>query len=379
MIADDVFETRLSRAGAGSKQRAERRRVRHTPDALESPISLAGNPTPPAPLRPRAAHNELGDRVPRRGRVRAAFVLARPRQWIKNGLVVAAAGAAGALGHDDIPVRIGFACLAFCLISAGIDALNDTHDAAEDRRHPHKRYRPVAARELEPRRGRARRGMSARRIDPVLRDPPPAGGGGLGYVALTLSYTLVWRHILVLDIVAVAGGFLLRARRRAVARPPVALSRWFVLVVAAAALFVAAGRRQCELRRTSGQRAAGGEGVRRVLYRYSPGGLGLLLAGSGACAVFAYRVWPFALPDIDGFPWRLLTVIPFTACLLRYGALVRNGGGEAREEMLLSDRWLVLGGGVAAAARPERQCRRLTGGRGRRRCRRGGGDRRGWR
>jgi decaprenyl-phosphate phosphoribosyltransferase len=65
--------------------------------------------------------------------------------------VVAAAGAAGALGHDDVPVRVGLACLAFCLISAGTCALNDTRDAAEDRRHPRKRYRPVAAGELAPR------------------------------------------------------------------------------------------------------------------------------------------------------------------------------------------------------------------------------------
>jgi decaprenyl-phosphate phosphoribosyltransferase len=57
-------------------------------------------------------------------------------------------------------------------------------------------------------------------------------------------------------------------------------------------------------------------------------------------------VWAFELPGVDGVPWRLLTVIPFTACLLRYGALVRNGAGEAPEEVLLSDRWLA-GGGIA--------------------------------
>src|ERR1022692_194727 len=58
--------------------------------------------------------------LPSRGRVRAALVTARPAQWIKNGLLIAAAGAAGALGHDDVPGRVGLACFAFCLISAGV-------------------------------------------------------------------------------------------------------------------------------------------------------------------------------------------------------------------------------------------------------------------
>ena len=81
----------------------------------------------------------------------AALATIRPRQWIKNVLVVAAAGAAGALGHDDVPVRVGLACVAFCLLACGIYAINDVRDAPEDRLHPRKRYRPVAAGELDPR------------------------------------------------------------------------------------------------------------------------------------------------------------------------------------------------------------------------------------
>jgi decaprenyl-phosphate phosphoribosyltransferase len=55
-------------------------------------------------------------------------------------------------------------------------------------------------------------------------------------------------------------------------------------------------------------------------------------------------VWAFALPDVKGIPWRPLTIIPFAACLIRYAMLVRTGGGEAPEELLLTDRWLLLGG-----------------------------------
>ena len=80
-----------------------------------------------------------------------------------------------------------------------------------------------------------------------------------------------------------------------------------------------------------------------MLTRYTPGRLRLLLAGSAGCALFAYCVWAFELPDLDDVPWRLLTVIPFTVCILRYGTLVRRGAGEAPEDLVLSDRTLLIG------------------------------------
>jgi decaprenyl-phosphate phosphoribosyltransferase len=278
----------------------------------------------------------------------AALVTARPRQWIKNALIIAAPGAAGALGETGVPVRVAMACIAFCLISAGIYALNDARDVAEDRLHPRKRFRPIAAGELS-RRDAVILGViwlliglaASAAIRPLL------GVIALGYVILTLSYTAVWRHVLVIDVFVVAAGFLLRALAGGAAAP-VALSRWFVLVVSAAALFIAAGKRHAELRRITRQgpaaaAAAAGAG-RRVMRGYSQGGLRLLLAGSGAVALFAYWVWAFDVPDVDGVPWRPLTAIPFTVCLLRYGARVRSGDGEAPEEMVLSDRVLIAGG-----------------------------------
>ena len=166
---------------------------------------------------------------------------------------------------------------------------------------------------------------------------------------MTLSYTLLWRYVPLIDIAAVAGGFVLRALAGGVAAP-VTLSRWFVLVVTSVALLVAAGKRQSELLYTM---RGGGDATtapRRVLAHYNPGRLRLLLAGSTAMALFAYCVWAFELIDVDGVPWRLLTVVPFIVCLLRYGALIRAGRSEAPEEILLSDptlaisaiAWLVL-------------------------------------
>jgi decaprenyl-phosphate phosphoribosyltransferase len=110
--------------------------------------------------------------------------------------------------------------------------------------------------------------------------------------------------------------------------------------VTAAAVLVAAGKRQAELRRTEQAGAAG----RRVLAGYSVERLRLIVAGSAAVALFAYGVWALAVPGIDGVPWRPLTIVPFAACLLRYCVLIRSGAGEAPEELLLSDRWLALAG-----------------------------------
>src|SRR5205085_3783430 len=119
----------------------------------------------------------------------------RPEQWIKNTLVIAAAGAAGALGHDDVPGRISFAFIAFCLLASGIYAVNDVRDIDEDRLHPRKRHRPVAAGELGiP----AAVALGVTSIGAGLAlcyaIRPLLAGVGLGYVTLTLSYSAVRRH-----------------------------------------------------------------------------------------------------------------------------------------------------------------------------------------
>lgn len=263
----------------------------------------------------------------------------RPRQWIKNVLVIAAAGAAGALGHDDVPVRVGLASVAFCLLAGGIYAINDVRDAPEDRLHSRKRHRPVAAGELDARLALLLGGglvVIGLAICALVR--PLLGVVAFGYVALTVSYTVALRRVPILDIVAIAGGFVLRAVAGGVAAP-VALSRWFVLVVTFAAVLVAAAKRQAELRRSERTGVAG----RAVLAMYGARRLRLIVAGSAALALFAYSRWAFELPAVHGIPWRPLTIIPFAGCLLRYGVLIRSGAGEAPEELLLSDRWLQVG------------------------------------
>ncbi len=277
---------------------------------------------------------------PSRSRRRALLALARPKQWVKNALVIAAPGAAGALGHDDVPIRVVVAAIVFCLVSASIYALNDVRDRHEDRQHPRKRFRPVAAGEIEPRQA-VIYGIVLMLCGLILASAvtPLLTVVALCYVALTVTYTWVWRHIAVLDLVALAGGFVLRAVAGGVAAP-VSLSRWFILVITFAAIFVAVGKRLAESIRTS----SSGQSARAVMRHYTPRRLRLLLSLSAAGALFAYSVWVFELPSVNGVPWRPLTVVPFAVCLIRYGRVVRNGGGEAPEEVLMSDRILAAAG-----------------------------------
>ncbi len=264
----------------------------------------------------------------------------RPHQWLKNGLVVAAAGAAGALGHDDVPVRVGVTFVAFCMLASGLYAINDVRDAAEDRLHFRKRDRPVAARELSASAAVTLGvGLVVVGLALCVDVRPLLGVVGAAYVALTLSYTLIWRHILLLDLIAIAGGFVLRAVAGGVA-PPVGLSRWFLLVISAAAVCVAAGKRYSELHRAQLDNSA----RRRVLHSYSvplPGPRVRGQRGAGAARLLDLGVPASARSD--GVPWRPLTIVPFAVCLLRYGALVRAGAGEAPEELILRDRLLQVG------------------------------------
>jgi decaprenyl-phosphate phosphoribosyltransferase len=268
----------------------------------------------------------------------------RPRQWIKNALVVAAAGAAGALWRDHVPLRVGGACLAFCLLASGIYAINDVRDADEDRLHPRKRSRPVAAGVLAPRIATTLGvGLMASGLGLSWTIRPLLAIVGLGYLVLTLSYTMIWRHIVLLDVLAVASGFVLRAVAGGVAAP-VRLSPWFLAVVTCLAVLVATGKRRAELRRIGRDGAAAGR--RRVLKLYTEHRLAIVMVASASLGCIAYWMWAFQLPAIHGIPWRPLTIPPFVASMLRYGQVVRAGGGEAPEDLLHDDRWLLVAGAL---------------------------------
>jgi decaprenyl-phosphate phosphoribosyltransferase len=258
----------------------------------------------------------------------------RPRQWLKNAVVVVAPASAGALRHPGaLPALLG-AFAAFCLMSSATYLINDVRDRDSDRRHPRKRLRPVAAGEISVAGAlRAAAALALAAVTVAALVTSMLVVVVLGYAALTLSYTLLWRDVVVMDVLVIAAGFVFRALAGAAA-VDIALSRSFLIVTSACALFLVVGKRHAELV-NAGRRMAS----RTTLRGYSRRGLRLLLLASAGVGCVAYAAWSFNRPASG--PWLALSLAPFVLWLARYVGLVRQGAGEAPEELVLRDRGLM--------------------------------------
>lgn len=267
---------------------------------------------------------------------------ARPKQWIKNVLVLAAPGAAGVLTEGDVLGRTLLAFVVFCLAASGTYYLNDSLDVASDRQHPSKRFRPIAA-------GVVPLGL-ARVVGVLLLAAAvggafPVGGWELAlvvgvYVALTLSYSFVLKHQPVIDIAAVAAGFVLRTIAGGVATD-VPISQWFLIVASFGSLFMVTGKRSAEFAEMGEDRVA----TRAALGSYTAGFLRYLRGVTSAIAIAAYCLWAFEKAEAAGSQiWFELSIVPFVLGILRYALLLEAGQGGAPEEVVLGDRTLqVLG------------------------------------
>ncbi len=265
----------------------------------------------------------------------------RPRQWLKNLVVVLAPAAAGALARRGADAQVLGALVAFCMLASATYLVNDVRDRESDRRHPRKRLRPVAAGELSPPRAlRIAALLAAGGLGLSVAVRPALGVVAVCYLALTLSYSLVWRDVVVADIVMVAAGFLVRAAAGGVATD-VRLSKSFLLVTSACALFLVAGKRYAEVR-ARGNRPT----TRQTLRRYSLRGLLLVCLAAASIGSLAYARWAFtrAAPG----PWIELSMCPFALWLGRYTMLLGRGAGEAPEELILHDPPLLLIGAAWA-------------------------------
>jgi len=259
----------------------------------------------------------------------------RPRQWLKNVLVLAAPAAAGTLSDGDAAARVLLAVLAFCLASAAGYLLNDVCDAEEDRRHPTKRRRPVAAGVVAP-------GVALAVAGGLLAAALAAGVVlGLGftavlgaYVLLTAAYSLWLRRVPVLDLAAVTGCHGLRALAGAAA-VGVPVSRPFVVVVCAGALLVVAGRRL-------GDRLQPGGSRRAVAGAYGERTLRLLVAGSACVAVATYAAWALVSPSAGETVPAVLSALALAGFIARYVRLAGDGRGGSPEDVLLRDRPLLV-------------------------------------
>lgn len=273
-------------------------------------------------------------------RTPALLRLLRPRQWVKNVLVFAAPFAAGDLFEGDVPVRTVGAFVALCLAASGTYCVNDAVDAEADRKHPEKRRRPVASGEV-----------------PV----PVAFGLGAAllvagvvlaavidvdlllivacYVGLTVAYSWRLKQLPVVDIAAIAGGFILRAVAGGAAAP-VPISQWFLIVTGFGSLFIVAGKRSAE-HLDLGDEAGN---VRTTLAVYPASFLRFVRGMAGSACVLAYCLWAFERADElqRGEVWYELSIIPFVLGILHYALRLEQGAGAAPEDLVLRDRMLQV-------------------------------------
>ncbi len=279
---------------------------------------------------------------------------ARPRQWAKNVLVAAAPAAAGILLEADVLATVALAFVALSAVASGTYLLNDVADREEDRAHPRKRRRPIASGLVAPRTAVAWGvALIAAGLAVAALVTPGFLAACAGYLAITGAYTLRLRRVPVVDLLTIAALFALRVGAGALA-VGVPLSRWFVAVTVAGAVFVVVGKRHGERCLPVGDGAR-----RRTLDVYTGRGLLLLGAAAAVCALAAYTGWALQAPDGPGAPpWHELSVLPFAAVLGRYGLLAARGHAGAPEDVVLGDRvflalalaWLLtFAAGVSAA------------------------------
>ncbi len=263
----------------------------------------------------------------------------RPRQWVKNVLVLAAPLAAGKVFDPEVLGPTAVAFVLFCLSASAVYLVNDSIDVEEDRRHPKKRYRPIAA-GLVPRPlaiGLAVVLFSTALVVAALVTRPALAGVLAAYVVMQLAYCVFLKNQPVIDLAVVASGFLLRGIAGGVAAG-LLLSQWFLLVAAFGSLFMVAGKRYSELI-VVGDAAA----TRKTLQEYSASYLRFVWSLSAGVACTTYSLWAFEMAEgQDGVPWATISIAPFVLAILRYARDVDKGTAGAPEEIVMHDRVLLV-------------------------------------
>ena len=282
--------------------------------------------------------------APRRSPAAALLASLRPRQWTKNLLLLAGIVFAAEIGDAGRWWRAAAAFAAYCAASSAAYLVNDLRDAASDRLHPVKRRRPIARGELSVRAAAlAAAGLVLLAIVLVLPLGPAALAFLAAFAALQVAYTVRLKHVVLIDVMAIAALFVVRAAAGADA-VDVRISPWLLVCTALLALFLALGKRRGELVLVGAERTPG----RPVLEGYSLALVDQLVTVVAAATVVAYTVYALTAHDT-----RLLAAtIPFVVFgVFRYLLLLhRTGEGEEPENVLVSDPPILVTVALWAAA-----------------------------
>jgi 4-hydroxybenzoate polyprenyltransferase len=258
----------------------------------------------------------------------------RPKQWTKNAVVFAGLVFARKLGEPELLGRTALAFALFCLVSGAVYLLNDLADLAQDRTHPLKRQRPLAAGLLAPWQARLAALVLLGTCLPLgLLLEARFGAALIAYAVLQGAYSLTLKHVVILDVLAIAAGFVLRAAAGAwVISVP--LSPWLLVCTILLALFLGLAKRRHELVLLAG--AAGQH--RAVLRGYSEPLLHDLLSVVSSATIMAYALYTFSAENLPSNHAMMLT-IPFVLYgIFRYLYLVHQSNqGGSPELVLLKD------------------------------------------
>ncbi|MEN3337108.1 MAG: hypothetical protein V7647_784 [Acidobacteriota bacterium] len=265
----------------------------------------------------------------------------RPAQWTKN-LIVFAALMFGQRLQDVHSVL--FACGAFavfCVLSGVVYLVNDVADRDTDRRHPIKQHRPIASGALPvPVALTAAALLGALALGAAFWLRPAFGVIGAAYLALLAFYSGPLKHVVIIDVLTIAVGFVLRAAAGAVVIN-VPISHWLLFLTILLALFLALSKRRHELVLL----ADGATSHRRILEEYTPYLLDQMIAVVTASTLVAYAIYTVSPETVEKFHTQMLGLtLPFPLYgIFRYLYLVhQKEGGGSPAEMLLNDRPLLL-------------------------------------
>jgi 4-hydroxybenzoate polyprenyltransferase len=265
----------------------------------------------------------------------------RPGQWTKNLLVLAGLVFSRGLLEPAMVARALLAFFLFCLLSGGVYLINDVTDAERDRAHPQKRQRPVASGRLPPRVALAAgAALLVGATAAAFLLSSRFGLVALAYAALLTAYSAGLKHVVIVDTLIIAGGFVLRALAGVVVLG-IDFSDWLLLCTVLLALFLTFGKRRAELRALE----TGAIGHRPILSEYSPQLLDQMIAVVTASTLMAYVLYTMATEThVRLGTARLPLTIPFVLYgIFRYLYLLyrRDLGGNPSEH-LLTDRALLL-------------------------------------
>jgi decaprenyl-phosphate phosphoribosyltransferase len=265
----------------------------------------------------------------------------RPRQWVKNVLVLAAPlaalGSAVHYNYVDVLSKVAVAFVVFCMAASSVYLINDVRDVEADREHPTKRFRPIAAGvvpEWLAFVAAAALGVAALCVAWTLN--PNLALVMAVYIGIQLAYCFGLKHQAVIDICIVSSAYLVRAIAGGVAAG-IPLSQWFLLMMAFGSLFMVAGKRYAELQLAERT----GAKIRKSLESYTSTYLRFVWTLSATAVVVCYGLWAFERDGYSG-SWFKVSMIPFTIAVLRYAVDVDGGMAGEPEDIALRDRVLQM-------------------------------------